>query len=255
VQRNLSLDYSEQVAEIHQNNLILFSKTARAANQTLPSEKRRKYSPKQKFNIDIESFLALPCHVYWKDLNSTILGCNALQANSAGVKQTDMLGKTDYDFPWKMFADTIRNNDLDVMNISVSKVIEEPCMLHGKLKSVLSYKVPLCDLRGEVVGVFGLSFFTEMRQLIEGTISVLKRRGVATLPTALVSDVGRQNLNLTGREKECLYYLIRGMSTKQIGKALKLSHRTVEFYLERIKNKLDCHSRSELIAKLIDNGF
>ena len=45
------------------------------------------------------------------------------------------------------------------------------------------------------------------------------------------------------------------MSAKEAGEKLDLSKRTIEFYLENIKNKLNCQKKSELIAMAIQNGY
>lgn len=58
-------------------------------------------------------------------------------------------------------------------------------------------------------------------------------------------------LHFSKREKECISHLINGLSSKQIAKELNISHRTVEFYLESIKNKFKCRTRLELICKFI----
>lgn len=68
------------------------------------------------------------------------------------------------------------------------------------------------------------------------------------------------NTLLAPREVECIIYILRGKTSKQIARILELSHRTVEFYIGRLKNKLDCHTKSELIEKilsgrLIDQGI
>ncbi len=54
---------------------------------------------------------------------------------------------------------------------------------------------------------------------------------------------------LTDRQADCLYYLVNGMSIKQIAKRLILSPRTVEHYLEAVKMKMGCESRVELFEK------
>lgn len=54
-------------------------------------------------------------------------------------------------------------------------------------------------------------------------------------------------IRLSTRERECLRALGSGLSYQQIGRTLKLSARTVEHYLESVKNKLDLQSRSELL--------
>jgi DNA-binding CsgD family transcriptional regulator len=59
--------------------------------------------------------------------------------------------------------------------------------------------------------------------------------------------------NLSARQKECLHYLAKGMKTKQIARILDLSSRTVEHYLEAVKDKLNCHSHSALIEYCLNN--
>lgn len=53
-------------------------------------------------------------------------------------------------------------------------------------------------------------------------------------------------LKLSKREKECLMLLPDGYTYQMIGTALKLSERTVEHYLDSVKNKLGLKTRAEL---------
>ena len=64
-----------------------------------------------------------------------------------------------------------------------------------------------------------------------------------------------QGKYLTKREAECVYYLAKGYTIKEIGKALNISPRTVEDNLRRIKDKLAVRSRAGLISKLIECQF
>ena len=56
---------------------------------------------------------------------------------------------------------------------------------------------------------------------------------------------------LTEREKECLEYLVKESSNANIASAMNISIRTVETHIDRIKNKLQCRTRHELIIKLL----
>lgn len=67
--------------------------------------------------------------------------------------------------------------------------------------------------------------------------------------------VAHNFFGVSKRESHCLYYLMRGMTGKQIAKTLKLSPRTVEFYLENAKLKLKCQNRHELINKMFEAGL
>lgn len=57
--------------------------------------------------------------------------------------------------------------------------------------------------------------------------------------------------NLSEREKEILSLLVEGLSKKQIGEKIFLSHHTVDSYLRNIYIKLEVHTRSSAITKAI----
>ena len=48
------------------------------------------------------------------------------------------------------------------------------------------------------------------------------------------------------REKECIYLLLRGYTSKQIAQSLFISPKTVDFYIDNIKTKSRCQYRSEI---------
>ena len=52
---------------------------------------------------------------------------------------------------------------------------------------------------------------------------------------------------LTPQELQIALQVAEGKSNKEVGAALFLSHKTIEFHLSRIYRKLDIHSRAELI--------
>jgi DNA-binding CsgD family transcriptional regulator len=54
---------------------------------------------------------------------------------------------------------------------------------------------------------------------------------------------------LTPQELQIVLHVARGMTNREVGAALFLSHKTIEFHLGRVYRKLDMHSRSELISR------
>ena len=54
---------------------------------------------------------------------------------------------------------------------------------------------------------------------------------------------------LTPQELQIALHVARGMTNREIGAALFLSHKTIEFHLGRIYRKLKLHSRAELIRR------
>lgn len=63
------------------------------------------------------------------------------------------------------------------------------------------------------------------------------------------------NITFTDREMETLFYTLVGYTSKEVGKQLDLSHRTIESYLDVIKEKLGCNSKSEIRTALIPGGI
>lgn len=56
---------------------------------------------------------------------------------------------------------------------------------------------------------------------------------------------------LTGREREVAARLLEGLTSKEIGKALEISHRTVEIYRARLMRKYGASTAADLVHKLI----
>ncbi|WP_417203405.1 response regulator [Acetoanaerobium sticklandii] len=63
------------------------------------------------------------------------------------------------------------------------------------------------------------------------------------------------NYPLTEKELSILDFICRGCTSKEISIDLKLSERTVKFYLTNIYTKLNVNSRSEAVAKAINEGI
>ena len=62
-------------------------------------------------------------------------------------------------------------------------------------------------------------------------------------------------LHLSQREAECIFFLLRGLTIKKVGGILDLSPRTVEFYLKNIKAKLACKKKSEVLHLVRQSSF
>jgi len=111
----------------------------------------------------------IPQHVFWKDRNSVYLGCNQNFARVAGVeKPEDIVGKTDYDLPWKKEeADFFRQCDKRTMESDTPEfhIIEEQLQSDGKQAWLDTNKVPLHDAEENVVGILGtFEDITERKQ-------------------------------------------------------------------------------------------
>ena len=56
---------------------------------------------------------------------------------------------------------------------------------------------------------------------------------------------------LTGREREVAARLLEGMTSKEIGRCLDISHRTVEIYRARLMRKYNASTAADLVHKLL----
>jgi PAS domain S-box-containing protein len=57
--------------------------------------------------------------------------------------------------------------------------------------------------------------------------------------------------DLTAREREVAAYMLEGLTSKQIGKVLAISHRTVEIYRARLMRKYQASTTADLVHKLM----
>ncbi|MBA2654578.1 MAG: PAS domain-containing protein [Gammaproteobacteria bacterium] len=118
----------------------------------------------KKSTDDTKSYLGhiishFPANVYWKDKEGRLLGDNLNHAKIAGFNQSEIIGKTDHDLPWRDQAYQIRANDLEVMETKKTQVFEESAVLNttGTENTFLTIKAPLYDGSNEIAGVIGIS--------------------------------------------------------------------------------------------------
>ena len=105
---------------------------------------------------------------------------------------------------------------------------------------------------GSLIELKGDDFFS--KELISPDVENLKKLAFWK-DLKVAGDFERAN-QLSLRERQCLKLLLQNRSAKESAAMLKLSKRTVEFYFENIKNKLDCQTKMELkrIAQTLEEG-
>ncbi|HWM58266.1 MAG TPA: response regulator transcription factor [Pseudonocardia sp.] len=60
---------------------------------------------------------------------------------------------------------------------------------------------------------------------------------------------------ITERETEVLRLVAKGLTARQIGERLRLSHRTVESHVQNTLRKLQLHNRAQLVRYAIEQGL
>jgi DNA-binding CsgD family transcriptional regulator len=207
--------------------------------------------PERLCLLDKDLFKNLPISIMWKDRNSVYLGGNDYLANLLGLKKgDDLIKRTDFDLSWSASAENFRLNDKQVIHQDKALTMLEAGVIGNKTQATaISYKFPLRLRTKKIAGIICVAIQLDNNGLIQTVLTDNKTLDAKSKFDSLDSITG---FNLTRRQKECVYYLTRGMSIKQIANVLKLSPRTVEHYLEAARDRLGCHSRAQLIEKILD---
>lgn len=73
--------------------------------------------------------------------------------------------------------------------------------------------------------------------------------------SVFLKNLQASEVTFTDRERQVLTFLIRGLTSTEIGKLLKISNRTVEVYRSNLLSKFESANLVELIYKLRQNGL
>jgi len=141
----------------------------------------------------------VPVRIFWKDRNSNYLGCNKLFAADAGLNdQNELLGKNDFDLPWKNEAQDYIDDDRLVMDAGEEKISyeEQQTQKDGRVIWLTTSKTPLKDTQHNIVGVLGS--YVDITEQKEAMLAVQKAK----------DELGYQaeHDSLTGLPNRILYF-------------------------------------------------
>ena len=98
----------------------------------------------------------IPQRIFWKDVSSVYVGCNAPLAHDAGFDDpSQLVGLTDYEMSWKPTADLYRADDRQIMDTGVPMInYEEPQVRSDGSEGWLrTSKIPLRAADGRIIGI------------------------------------------------------------------------------------------------------
>ncbi|MEA5467624.1 PAS domain S-box protein [Spirulina sp. 06S082] len=160
----------KEIAELKEENQRLQQQLAESQHRCSQKEQELQKTQaeleaiRRGYSSDSEGFLRLaidniPGAIFWKDSQSVYLGCNQYFANLTGLNSpVDIVGKTDYDLPWKPEeTEFFRECDRRVMDSDTPElgIIEPAQQADGNSYWLETNKIPLHDSQGNVIGILG----------------------------------------------------------------------------------------------------
>lgn len=214
-------------------------------------------------NIDFIDILnSLPNAIGIKNSQSIFIGVNEATAKLTGFNNSEeMIGVDDANIkcPTAEFYETFIQQDQATLQGYNQKNLDLSRYADGNIHAFISTKNKFKDKNKNEFVLFSMA-----------EIPIKK---IAKLLTFLTNEnkftnepLGSFQLNymlnqqqhpcqLSQKQAECLFYLVRGKTVKEIARLLHKSARTIEDHVENLKNQFNCLSKSELIDKAFQMGI
>lgn len=218
-----------------------------------------------QINNDLDELANMMPTVYFlkKDLNSICTDISSNFAHSLGFKNKFAIqGKTDFELPCKAsdLAHIFQREDkLTLESKALKQFITIGKYTEG-CKVILATKNVLYGKNKNITGLFCYGqdishTHTHFIKFLHQTSHITDVKQTSFIMDKNFATTTHHNIQLTNRESETLFLLMRGKTVKEVASYLQLSFRTVEQYVEQLRNKFNCKSKSELICSAIEKGF
>ncbi len=176
----------------------------------------------------------LPDYIWLKNTNGVYLNCNRMFEELYGFKESEIIGKTDYDFVSKELADHFRKKDKEAIKAC------KPCTNEEEITRALdsrhivleTTKTPMIDEDGSIIGVLGIGHDITQLKKAEEEILIAKEKAEEAdhLKSAFLANMSHEIRtpmngilgfmellkapNLSGEEKERYINIIRKSGTR-----------------------------------------
>ncbi|PIQ42797.1 MAG: hypothetical protein COV52_06090 [Gammaproteobacteria bacterium CG11_big_fil_rev_8_21_14_0_20_46_22] len=217
-----------------------------------------------RFHIDIESLLFLPMNVFVQSKDNEGLACNDQVAEMIGLKNRHDFEGLSYRAMAKIMGGqyqqyrSFRQDDLLVMKNNKPLLNKsEPTLYSEAMKKdyyFITNRFPLYDQNGHIEATLGIAFevpYSKIDQSLTQVKALLNALPSNTLNPEKAKPRKNPLNNLTQREQQVVYLVLKGKTLKAVAKDLRLSPRTVETYFDNAKQKLGYKTKSELIQQLL----
>jgi DNA-binding CsgD family transcriptional regulator len=191
----------------------------------------------------------------YKTLDHEIVNCNQRFLDYIGFKTVDSLaGKTDFDLAWQDYTHIYHAQEDDAVQGKIYSALHPGQEASGRKFVCFNRKFPWRNEEGTIIGIVSYSIEVDNPNFIEVS-SLLSKTAICEPEKDHLLCEKFSDFKLTPRECECLFYLLHGKTSKLIARIMVISHRTVESYIDALKLKFNCHTKSDLIDFCIKNGL
>jgi DNA-binding CsgD family transcriptional regulator len=200
-----------------------------------------------------------------KNKDSLFMCANVHYIRIIGLEHPeDIVGRTDWDMPWATTAcaHLFQAQDQQVIRSQKTlRILDIHPFADGAWKAYLFTKTPYINHEGHCDGtVFHGQEITqtsilEFGALLANTASYSGINPLLGQNSYLLGSLPTGSVNLTARQKEVLFFLIRGHSLKHIASTLQIAIATVGEHVDKLKEKFNATCKSELFERAIAHGF
>jgi len=220
---------------------------------------------KKNYLFYLDHFIAqLPGIACWKDTNFVIRASNLALTNICGKRDIkDLNGLTDFEVPCPAseFAETFRAQDQIALSHHHYESVDCITYANNEKKFFHSIKTVLRNPDNQIIGILAVGQAVS-DQLLKATWNLMdkvpkKHTSLEILDSDLLHHNNKNYTRtpLSRREHEVLFLLLRGQNSRDIANRLFLSIRTIETYMEQLRNKFTCSSKSELMDAAFHQGY
>lgn len=198
------------------------------------------------------------------DLKSRFIAANKTALKWSGFKSYDtMESQTYYNMPCKVaeqHENFVNQDEVTRERNNPVRILGYYCYANNDWKILFGEKYPIKNKNNEIIAA--VSHFNDITNYnlidLSKILNITTDKSLIKIHRKQVGYILENtypNLPLSQRQCECMFFLLRGKTSKEIAKILNLSFRTIEGYIAQIKYKLNCSTKSEIIEKAITDGY
>lgn len=205
-------------------------------------------------------FNASPDYVCWKDTDLNYAMMNDASAKLFGFQSSSVsfnqINDHDLQCEAAALATKFQQDDQHILTSGDELTLFNFCKYdHDQWKLLFGKKSLILDESGNKKGVYARFMDVTKCPAFQFIIGICVSDQTRSQQLNYIVKDRIDDFQLTTRETQVIFYLIRGNTAKEIARKINLSFRTVEKHIDRIKKKMNVNTRSQLIEKALSLGL